>query len=159
MWSTLRASDERRPHSSAGRRDCARVFLRVSGGRGLSVRTAPGAQYHRYGAVEDVEEGCDLPEDLADDAINWFLNPKHCKLIGNSSCIGPAAARTGRTTSRRNGQTTTRGSSTTARMLPRPGLQARQVEGLNPQDHDCLRSKVFRPPPRMNVATSSSSGS
>ena len=84
MCSTLRASDERRPRSRTGRRDCARAFLRVSGGRGLSVRTAPGAQYHRYGALEDARKDYDFSEGLADDAIDWFRNQKRCKLIGRS---------------------------------------------------------------------------
>ena len=44
------------------------------------------------------EEGYRLSEDLADDAIAWLRSHKAFKPISRSSCIGPVAVYTGRTT-------------------------------------------------------------
>ena len=89
-----------RPVRGLAHRAGLRVFLRVPGGGGLAVRAPPGAQHHRRAAAEDPGGGLSPVGGPGRRRDRLAAQPQGAAgRSSHSSCTGPAAACTARTTS------------------------------------------------------------
>ena len=126
--------DRRRPvRQLADRRSASSTSTASSPARRRSTSPTSCATRPASLPPRTPEEGYHLSEDLADDAIGWLHRTRRSSPTSRSSCTGPAAACTARTTSTKEwadkyaGQVRRR-----LGRLPRARLPPRQGEGLDP---------------------------